>query len=594
MCGIFGGVTESLDAAEGLLKRSLCLAHRGPDSEGRFIIHSGTQIAFGQHFRLAIQDLSEAADQPMESASGRHSIIFNGEIYNTDHLRQMLPASVQLSLKSTSDTEVLLELWEVLGPQALDHLEGMFALAVFDWDQRVLHLARDMFGVKPLFFASTASSFSFSSEIEPLVEGSKHQLNARELAEFLVLDRYDRRAETVFRGIFQVPPGGSISIPFDSRRPNNGSWKSQGMPELRALDWRESLTLVREEFFRSVELHMISDAPLAFALSGGLDSSAIVCAARILFPHVPIHTFSYISEDPNQTEEHWIDLVNERVGAIVHKVRLSDYQSGVEPFEFARKQGAPFNNVHFFAQYLVFRAARDAGFKVILEGQGGDEILGGYNGYLSSRLSKLWSEGQLTAGIVMLKGLDRSRSEKINILLSSLLRVVRHSLLRATAVGIRSIRKMRTLGEGRAKPKKLGLRMLGQSQIFHLKDGIRGELWRSATWDLLPRILRHGDRNAMAHGVENRVPFLGQRFARTMLSLPDEHLVGSDGRTKLIFREAMRGVVPDEIIDREDKKGFEAENQPILSRFGYRGNLSATGFGTRLALLRIWLLATGR
>lgn len=594
MCGIFGGVTDSRGAAQSLLDRSLCLQHRGPDSEGRIIISSGTATVFGHHYRLAIQDLSQAADQPMESASGRHTIIFNGEIYNIDHLRQMLPTSVQLSLTSTSDTEVLLELWEALGPKALDHLEGMFALAIFDWDQRVLHLARDMFGVKPLFFTFSESSFSFSSEIEPLVEGPKHQLNARELAEFLILDRYDRHAETVFRGIFQVPPGGSIAVPFDLPKPNEGAWISERMPELQALDWEDALKLVREEFFRSVELHMIGDAPLAFALSGGLDSSAIVCVARILFPHVPIHTFSYISEDPKQTEEHWIDLVNDKVGAIAHKVRLRDYQSDVEPFEFSRKQGAPFNNVHFFAQYLVFRAARESGFKVILEGQGGDEILGGYDGYLSARLSKFLSEGHLKAGTAMLRELDRSRSEKVNILLSALLRVIHPSVFRKSTSVIRNIRKIGAPRVERARAGKLGVMLSTHSQNLPLTDGIRGELWRSATWDLLPRILRHGDRNAMAHGVENRVPFLGQRFARTMLSLPDDYLVGSDGGTKLIFREAMRGVVPDVIIDRKDKKGFEAENKAILSRFGYFRNLRGTGFSTRLALLRIWLRSVGR
>jgi asparagine synthase (glutamine-hydrolysing) len=318
---------------------------------------------------------------------------------------------------------------------------------------------------------------------------------------------------------------------------------------------------------------MISDAPLAFALSGGIDSSAIVCVARMLYPDAEINTFSYISSNKSESEESWIDIVNERVGAISHKVFLDEAAEVGDFVRFSRHQGSPVNNTHFFAQYLVFKEASNKGFKVLLEGQGADEVMGGYDGYLSAKFMSIWRENSPASALRALP-LWRADFSAVPLVAASLLiRSLRGgSLLKLLLEAIAALMSGGKLSSAiRYIQESLATKNHKDMAVRTTLPGLNEELWDSATRDLLPRLLRHGDHNAMAHGVENRVPFLGFEFSRFVLSLPHDLLVSSSGQTKFIFREAMRGIVPQEILNRTDKIGFASEKRRILQMFGRTG-----------------------
>lgn len=602
MCGIFGGVTYSEhDASKKLAFAREVLMHRGPDSHGEILRKLEDKTVFGSHFRLAIQDPNKRSDQPMTCAAGCHTILYNGEIYNFKSLAEGLYSSDGTSLlKTGSDTEVLLELWCSLGYKCLHLLEGMFAFAIFDWTEMTITLARDRYGVKPLFFESRHNGLDFSSEIRALDAYYLGDFDKAEILDFLVIDRYMRFPRTFFSGAESVLPGEIVKIEIESSK--NGllgidrkKWTKPLSVDktLTEKDFEETKKLVRKKFLKSVEMHLISDTPLAFALSGGIDSAAIVCAARLINPKMEIHTFSYIHSDPSLSEERYVDLVNEQVGGTQHKVYLEE-SVGVQDFEsFLRCQGGPVNNTHFFAQYLVFKAASKAGFKVVLEGQGADEIIGGYDGYPSAKFYSMVGDKGLWAAAHRILSIEKLSTSKLSALTMSYLARSRGS----SSLVSKSMRSAFSVAQGTRIQDAFGFflnkspklpKLTSMPQLDNLND-LNQELWLSAHQDLLPRLLHHGDHNAMAHGVENRVPFLGNEFSEFMLSLPHQFLVSDNFTTKYIFKEAMRGIVPDEILDRPAKMGFPAEIEEILNKLGRPSRVRFRPGSMRRQLLEAWL-----
>lgn len=599
MCGLGGIVTSSEFQRNAFADYlHLELAIRGPDHSGRldFRLDAARRELNLFHFRLSIQDPNPRSSQPMTDSTGRYSIIFNGEIYNFHELRvQFLN---QEGLKTTSDTEILLELYALKGIAAFKLLDGMFALAIYDSMEKTLVLARDQFGVKPLYYSSLGGQLLFCSEIKPLLDVhiQSCSISPSSISSFLYEDRYDRGATTFFDSINTLLPGHAIFFDLSHEELDLGRlvhWSQGSLSERWNGSFEDSTSELRNRFIKAVKWQMRSDRPIAFALSGGIDSSAIVCVARLLYPDMPIHTFSYVGLGDSSSEEHWIDLVNDHVGAISHKVYASSgNRDSIENFVY--RQGEPVNNSHFFAQYLVFQAASSAGFPVVLEGQGADEILGGYLGYPSAKLIGYLKNGRLIAAIRFLRSwASWHDSSAMAVILAATFKLTRPlldlavtspALARFSGYGRASRRNKSSARAGKRLRPPLWLKDLGGR-----RDPLNVSLVESSFWDLLPRLLRHGDRNAMSHSVENRVPFLSQQFAFFALQLNPEHLVEEKGTTKFAFREAMRGIVPQEVLSRRDKVGFSAESNLLqpLSRSGLSGPVNSVKY--REGLLEIWL-----
>jgi asparagine synthase (glutamine-hydrolysing) len=383
MCGLFGHfsplpVSDQQEQHDCLLNAQHALHHRGPDDSGLETLavpsRSGSpagSLSLG-HTRLSIIDLSPGGHQPMQSANDRYRIVFNGEIYNYRELRQELKG-LGHRFQTDSDTEVLLAAWAQWGESGLRRLTGMFAFAVFDRHKQTLTLVRDAFGIKPLFFRLERNALHFASEMPALLAllPAQPELNYQRAYDYLVWGQYDNSRETFYQGIEHLEPGHVLRVDLQQlaagqmvERPRRWWWPS--ISERTDLSFEDAAAQLREMFLNSVRLHLRSDVPVGAALSGGVDSSAVVCAMRHLEPDMPIHTFSYVARGSAVDEEAWVDIVNTHVGAIAHKVVVEPDDLAGDLNDMIRAQGEPFGGTSIYAQYRVFKAAREAGIVVTM------------------------------------------------------------------------------------------------------------------------------------------------------------------------------------------------------------------------------------
>lgn len=573
MCGLAGVAGQEPIDGGAIRAMSSCLAHRGPDDRGflRWMPGTGVEamtepgspapVQFA-HTRLAIIDLTPAGRQPMSSPDGRWSLVFNGEIYNYLELRAELEAA-GCRFSTRTDTEVLLQGIATWGQAVLPRLIGMFAFAAWDAGERRLLLARDFAGIKPLFYARHGGALWFASEIKALlaVPGLPRRADAAGVRDYLRYGRTDHTETTCFAGIGRLPPG-CLAV-YDPRKGElrvERWWRPE--PVIAPSSAAEAAERVRDAFLASVRLHLRSDVPVGAALSGGVDSSAIVMAMRRVEPGLRLHTFSYVAEDEALNEEPWAAIVAEAAGAERHLIRVGPQELVDDLDHLVALQDEPFGSTSIYAQYRVFRAAREAGITVMLDGQGADEMLGGYAGFLAARLASLLRSGRLGRARRLLTGISRlphpgaawALREAVGRLAPGSLRPLLRSLGgRHLTPAWMAGHWFRERGAGPREPDPI----TGP-------DRLRGELAQAFAVGL-PQLLRYEDRNSMAHGIESRVPFLVPDLARLILSLPEDQLIDDGAVTKSVFRRAMRGIVPDAILDRRDKIGFATPEQRWLT-----------------------------
>ncbi|MGE4550811.1 MAG: asparagine synthase (glutamine-hydrolyzing), partial [Opitutales bacterium] len=408
MCGIFGMFCQeqAMDFEPLLDKVLAALKHRGPDDQGMEQIHSSEGSLGLGHTRLSIIDLSAGGRQPMRSSDERFTLVFNGEIYNYRELRDELRAQGQ-EFRTESDSEVLLVCWSFWGKSCLKRLRGMFAFAIHDKRDDTVTCARDAFGIKPFYYHCGPKGFSFASELPALLILLQEQpaLNLQLVHDYLVYGAYDDREATFHEGVRHLAPGHMLT--FHLSKPSTAEierWWFPGIEERTDLSLEEAAERLREKFLLNVRLHLRSDVPLGVALSGGLDSSALVCAMRHLEPDLPINTFSFVARDTPADEERWVDEINRQVGAMPHKIFVDPEELADDLDDMIRAQGEPFGSTSIYAQYRVFRLAKEHGTTVLLEGQGADELLGGYHGYSQARIRSLLERGEYGALLSFLKG----------------------------------------------------------------------------------------------------------------------------------------------------------------------------------------------
>jgi asparagine synthase (glutamine-hydrolysing) len=572
MCGIAGVITPVWSDAQGpALDRAIArLTHRGPDDDGRVTMPAppveGRSCVALANRRLAILDLSASGHQPMTSADGRWALVINGEIYNYLELRRELE-QLGRQFRSSGDTEVLVEALATWGPDVLGRLQGMFAFAAYDRARGRVILARDPFGIKPLYYAVIGQTLVFASEVPAMLEfpGVSRRIDPRHWYAFLTESKTDYGNGTLFADVHQVPAAHYVEVPLANPpgRQELRYWSLDLTREI-ACSFDEAADRVRDAFLASMRLHLRSDAPLGFALSGGIDSSAVVMAARTLLgPSHDLRTFSYVPDDPQIDEERHADMVSAAAGAAVHKVRLSAADLRADLETLSSVQGEPFASPVIYAQYRVMRLARDAGVKVLLGGQGADEILAGYDRYLPARIASLLRQGRWVQA-------SRLLERSVTPYPGGTRAALRMALFRALPgrVAGQALRLLR--------PARRGLpwidhawfadRSVEPAPLWSARGPhvMREMLCDNLVESQIQALMRYEDRNAMAFSIENRVPFLSVPLVELLFSLPEAHLLAADGTRKAVFRRAMRGLVPDVILDRRDKIGFSV---PILPWF---------------------------
>jgi asparagine synthase (glutamine-hydrolysing) len=577
MCGILGLYSISSGKSDNSFDSKLSLAlgalkRRGPNDSGLEkitlpLFNNHHQFFSLGHTRLSIIDLTSSGHQPMNSFDGRYVIVFNGEIYNYRELRAELKSAGHV-FYTNSDTEVLLTSWIHWGEDCLSRLIGMFAFAIYDRRTGLLNCVRDPFGIKP-FFYSKDQGFYFASEINALIGlmPQRPALNWQRSYDYLVHGDYDSSAETFFSSIYHLLPAHLIQInTFTGHVESPRRWWTPQIKEKIDLKFDDAVSQVRELFLHNIRLHLRSDVSFGTALSGGIDSSAIVCAIRHIEPDLPINTFSYIASGAELSEGHWVDMVNKHVNAAPHKIHVTTQELVADLDEMIRSQGEPFGSTSIYAQYRVYQAASEKGVTVTLDGQGADEVFAGYDGYPGQRLRSMLEMGQLSKATYFLRNWSRWPGRS-NFLAAKYL---------ASEMTEGNLYKILRLIDGRSPiPDWINQGLLLDKGVRIEKPRIRpedntkgrrliDELSLSISRRGLLSLLRHGDRNSMRFSVESRVPFLTADLVNLALSMPEDFLISMEGETKCVFRAAMRGIVPDEILNRRDKIGFATPQKDLL------------------------------
>lgn len=559
MCGFLGFISNQNQ--EKFISPALeLIKHRGPDAQRYNIYQVGSKYVGFAHARLSIIDLSETASQPFESRCGHYSLVFNGEIYNYRELREEL-SKIGYEFHTNSDTEVLLCAWQEWGMDSLCKLIGMFAFAVLEKKLNKVTLVRDAFGIKPFFYSMQNEALFFGSDIRGVIEliNKPVQPNLQKAYDYLVHGDYDSSENSFVDGIKHLMPGHVFTYDLTAgvASPSEAWWQPD-LSTTSTLSFKAAAKKAQELFLESVKYHLRSDVPLGAALSGGVDSSAVVCAMRKLDPNADIHTFSYIASDEKLSEEKWVDGINNYVNSKAHKVYSSGQEMAQDLDNMLLVQGEPFGGTSIYAQYRVFKLAKESGITVTLDGQGADELLAGYFGYPGQRLLSLIEQGKFLAAHKFARKWAEWPGRSYKLAWMYLARIVFPDSLYAFA--------RKCMGRN-FYPAWLNVDFLSTQDLqFSERREVRrpsnkGKRVREALSNSLlgrglPSLLRHGDRNSMAFSVESRVPFLTLPLAEFLLSLPEEYLISNDGETKHVFREAMRGIVPDSHLDRKDKVGF--------------------------------------
>ncbi|MGB8398669.1 asparagine synthase (glutamine-hydrolyzing) [Bradyrhizobium sp.] len=543
MCGIAGIVSIRGKPVEpGEISRlTSLLAHRGPFGEGSWF-SADRDLAFG-HRRLAIIDPGAGGYQPMQSADGRHIIVFNGEIYNFLELRSELEAAGAV-FRSQSDTEVILAAWQAWREGMLTRFNGMWALAIFDTHSKELFLARDRFGIKPLLYAMSPERFVFASEQRALMRSGliAATLDA-DVARRLLLDAFgvEGSERTLCREVRRLQAGHCMWL-RQGRLEIKRWWRTvDHLPALPTSD-AERVERFGELFRSAVALRMRSDVPIGTCLSGGFDSSAVICAMAaheragmgprdsISWRHAFVATFpGAINDERPMAEEAaaWADVAPTyleigRDDALTELDRILDDNDDVYI-------ALP------TAVWLIYRELSRQNVTVSLDGHGADELMGAY---FQEGQSATFRMRNMLAGVSSSSALAR---RGVDLLRALMIRRQGHYFLRG---GLRDVpAQFALVGDDDPLPRDWG--------------PLNRRLYRMFHGTVLPTILRNFDRLSMAHGIEVRMPFMDWRLVTYTMALP-ETIKSSDGYTKVIARRAMEGRMPESIRMGRRKVGFNS------------------------------------
>ena len=563
MCGICG-IFSFNRAVEHRLIQGMTqeMKHRGPDDEGYILLDTNNSksiqrrgedtvdllkdkmepitydddfkpnLVFG-HRRLSIIDLSEKGHQPM----GRQGnwIVYNGEIYNYIELRRELTTKGH-DFITESDTEVILAAYEEWGIDCLKRLNGMWAFALWDQKRESLICSRDRFGIKPFYFSRTNGVFLFASEIKSILTTGLINAEANDEAvfDFLIYGFADHLPESFFKEIYHLMPGGFLTVSKTGHIKERQWWKL----EKREI-FGDTTRKFQEIFEDAVKLRLRSDVPIGSCLSGGLDSSYVVAQMNQFCEAV--NTFSAVyGKGIHGDESEFIDALVNHTRAVKHTIIPCSQALELDFQNLVFHQEEPFGSSAIFAQWKVMELAKTHGVKVLLNGQGADELLGGYHQFFGIYFSNLLKH-------LCWKKLAREVRTYLNLHRNP--EIIKYAVYHALPRRIQSV--IRT----HAVPVKREFRKKNAHRLSPLYPYDLNEVFSMYVQNNLPQLLRFEDKNSMAFSRETRLPFLDYRLVEFVHSLPVEDKIGG-GLTKRILRRAMNGIVPEKISNRLDKIGF--------------------------------------
>jgi len=551
MCGIAGiiSVNPQQDNGARLKRMADALMHRGPDGEGFWMNDDG--VASLGHRRLSIIDLSANAAQPMHYLQ-RYTIVHNGEIYNYLELKDLLKAKGYEFL-SLSDTEIIIAAYDCWKEECLQYFDGMFAFAIWDERKQSLFCARDRLGEKPFFYWFNGNELLFASEMKALwAAGVEKKLNEKLLYNFITLGYTQNPsdpAETAYRQIYKLPAASFFTYSNHNHKSIAPKiyWQvaTSGSTAINTGDAIEKFTTL---FQQSIEKRLRSDVSVGTCLSGGLDSSSIAVMIKHLYAGIRLQTFSAVFPGYKADESHYSKLVAAQTG--FGNCTIEPTEEGfIADFEKLCYHHEGFiTSASVYAQYKVFELAKQQQVKVLLDGQGADEILAGYHKYyhwywqqLYRTDKKLFNHEKILASQT---GEPWTWKNKLSATLPAFAGTyVTHARKRA---------QTQSGGIDRDFAAAYGV------SYYQLprQDNLNNVLYYNTFNNGLEELLQYADRNSMAHGREVRLPFLQHQLVEFVFSLP-AHFKIKDGRTKWLLRKSVESLLPPAIVWRKDKIGFE-------------------------------------
>ncbi|MGB9696399.1 MAG: asparagine synthase (glutamine-hydrolyzing) [Ignavibacteria bacterium] len=594
MCGILGYIGKGeYFSRERFAEATNIVSYRGPDDYGYTVLNNKYQlhqyysetledcnvvskdllVGFGFR-RLSIIDLSQAAHQPMLSPDNNYVIVYNGEVYNYLELRSELE-KLNHKFVSGNDTEVVLHSYMEWGVSAFEKFNGMFAFAILDMVNKKVICSRDRYGIKPFYYFFDTESFIFASEIKQILHllNRKPTINYKVLFDFLSLGAYGNEThETFFKDIYRLYPGHYFEIDISEPARINlkeKTWKDKSIPEIK---YNCNEKIIFEDLYNlledSIRIRLRSDVPIGTCLSGGIDSSALVCITDRILRQTPDsyrHKVFIIKSqsgkyDESQFAQMVIDITN--TDAYFRVPTGADLKTDLEKFIWHNDE--PLIKASMFGGYYVYKLAKESGVTVVLDGQGADEIFGGYFQlpYIESLYNSL-KKGQVGTFIrqfkINRKNSNLSRTVLSYYLLKFVMKNLAHIIMPETFRPNlwHSVKDWlnRDFYNYYIKKSNVITKRFNNNNIEAFGDIIKQQCFEHLYYTNLPGILRQVDRNSMAFSIEARVPFLDHRLVDFVMELPSEFIL-KDGYTKYALRGALKNVIPEPIRLRRDKIGF--------------------------------------
>ncbi len=534
MCGICGFNWKNEKLCRDMANT---LKHRGPDDEGFYF---DDNVSLG-HRRLSIIDL-EGGHQPIYNEDKTICIVYNGEIYNYLELRKELENKHKFY--TNTDTEVILHAYEEWGKDCLNKFNGMWAFCIYNKNKNIFFLSRDRFGIKPLYYYFKEGKFIFASEIKAILQHNIERTpNDLLIFDYLMYNIVDHTNETFFKGIKKIPKGHFAVFDIKKNKLNiERYWALKISQEDNHGDERK----IKDLFLDSVRLRLRSDVPVGSCLSGGIDSSSIVCTLSKMIDNKNIATFSAVFPGKDIDESTYIQTVVENSGVKSNFTSPSGEELIEDITKLIYHQEEPITGPGVYTQFRVMKLAHEKGLKVLLDGQGSDELLAGYLYFFGYYFKELLKKCRILKLIKEMRCYynKHKRFYEIGMMLYLFL----------------PYSFKRYIFQRENKYVNTDFIDKYQKESTYLKDfidvnSLNDSLLKHFEYKL-GHLLNWEDKNSMTFSIETRLPFLDYRFVKYLFSLPSSSKI-KNGETKAIFRKAMKGILPDRILQRQDKLGFE-------------------------------------
>ena len=594
MCGIAGIVffkKNNADLVSTAKRMNDTIRHRGPDGEGYLLIRNEDEItvfskdtpqsiinssilhkpilalesrddikAVLAHRRLSIIDITAAGHQPLCNAAKTLWITYNGEIYNYIELREELQKK-GYTFHTATDTEVILAAYAEWGYECVNRFNGMWALVIYDKNKKQLFASRDRFGVKPFYYIHNENHFAFASEQKALIAAglTDGKTNEKAIFDYWLFSTMEEEEEGMFKGVSELFPAHSLTVNMETGE--SKKWKYYTLPYSNnyndsGFNLKEAAEKIQSLFIDSVRLRLRSDVEVASCLSGGLDSSSIVSAIYKLTGK-GLNTFTASFNDKGIDESHWAKIVSDHTHSNAHYTFPSSSELLKDLHNLIYCQDIPIWNTSTYAQFKVMRLINENGIKVALDGQGGDELFGGYGNYYFYYLREALQQKGIGEFIKQAKITGQQKRYFINLVLKKYIGNLPAS--QQLNVHLKIHPELKYLNRD--------FLQRNVNRIKKEKDNhtLNEALNKDFNNTLLKTYLKCEDRCSMWHSVESRTPFADDiNLIEYVFSLPSSAKI-VNGELKSLMRKAMRGITPDAILDRQDKKGYLTPNRQWIA-----------------------------